>query len=212
MILMNNVKNIQAIVKGNVNMVGYRKIVEGYGLSRGLAGYVFNISIDTVELMAGGLESAIDGFIQDLKVKRPDTEIKTIEIKEDIILPSPFGRVISGDMREIGERLDKGVNILSDHTGLLNDLKENTSVLTEHTGLLTEHTWLLNDLKENTSVLTEHTGLLNDLKENTSVLTEHTGLLTEHTGSLNKQTELLQGINDNFNTLPERIAEAIMKR
>jgi len=212
MILMNNVKNIQAIVKGNVNMVGYRKIVEGYGLSRGLAGYVFNISIDTVGLMAGGLESAIDGFIQDLKVKRPDTEIKTIEIKEDIILPSPFGRVISGDMREIGERLDKGVNILSDHTGLLNDLKENTSVLTEHTGLLTEHTWLLNDLKENTSVLTEHTGLLNDLKENTSVLTEHTGLLTEHTGSLNKQTELLQGINDNFNTLPERIAEAIMKR
>jgi len=205
MILMNNVKNIQAIVKGNVNMVGYRKIVEGYGLSRGLAGYVFNISIDTVGLMAGGLESAIDGFIQDLKVKRPDTEIKTIEIKEDIILPSPFGRVISGDMREIGERLDKGVNILSEHTGLLNDLKENTSVLTEHTGLL-------NDLKENTSVLTEHTGLLNDLKENTSVLTEHTGLLTEHTGSLNKQTELLQGINDNFNTLPERIAEAIMKR
>jgi len=205
MILMNNVKNIQAIVKGNVNMVGYRKIVEGYGLSRGLAGYVFNISLDTVGLMAGGLESAIDGFIQDLKVKRPDTEIKTIEIKEDIILPSPFGRVISGDMREIGERLDKGVNILSEHTGLLNDLKENTSVLTEHTGLL-------NDLKENTSVLTEHTGLLNDLKENTSVLTEHTGLLTEHTGSLNKQTELLQGINDNFNTLPERIAEAIMKR
>jgi acylphosphatase len=185
---MNNVKNIQAIVKGNVNMVGYRKVVEGYGLSRGLAGYVFNISTDTVGLMAGGLESAIDGFIQDLKVKRPDTEIKTIEIKEDIILPSPFGRVISGDMREIGERLDKGVNILSDHTGLLDDLKENTSILTEHTGLL------------------------NDLKENTSVLTEHTGLLTEHTGSLNKQTELLQGINDNFNTLPERIAEAIMKR
>lgn len=45
---MNNVKNIQAIVKGNVNMVGYRKVVEGYGLSRGLAGYVFNISTDTV--------------------------------------------------------------------------------------------------------------------------------------------------------------------
>jgi len=67
-------------------------------------------------------------------------------------------------MREIGERLDKGVNILSDHTGLLNDLKENTSIL------------------------------------------------TEHTGSLNKHTELLQGINDNFNTLPERIAEAIVKR
>ena len=189
---MNNVKNIQAIVKGNVNMVGYRKVVEGYGLSRGLAGYVFNISTDTVGLMAGGLESAIDGFIQDLKVKRPDTEIKTIEIKEDIILPSPFGRVISGDMREIGERLDKGVNILSDHTGLLADLKENTSILTEHTGLL----------KENTSILTEHTGLL---KENTSIL-------TEHTESLNKHTELLQGINDNFNTLPERIAEAIVKR
>lgn len=96
----------------------------------------FNISTDTVGLMAGGLESAIDGFIQDLKVKRPDTEIKTIEIKEDIILPSPFGRVISGDMREIGERLDKGVNILSDHTGLLADLKENTSILNKHTELL----------------------------------------------------------------------------
>ena len=161
---MNNVKNIQVIVKVNVDMAGYKKVVEDYGLARGLTGCVFNISKDTVALMAGGLESAIDGFIQDLKVKRPDTEIKTMEIKEDIILPSPFGRVISGDMREIGERLDKGVNILSDHTGLLNDLKENTSIL------------------------------------------------TEHTGSLNKHTELLQGINDNFNTLPERIAEAIMKR
>jgi acylphosphatase len=153
---MNNVKNIQAIIKGNVNMVGYGKVVEGYGLSRDLAGYVFNISVDTVGLMAGGLESAIDGFIQDLKVKRPDTEIKTIEIKEDIILPSPFGRIISGDMREIGERLDKGVNILSEHTGLLTDLKENTSILTEHTGLL-------NDLKENTSILTKHTGVLNSI-------------------------------------------------
>lgn len=148
---MNNVKNIQAIIKGNVNMVGYGKVVEGYGLSRDLAGYVFNISVDTVGLMAGGLESAIDGFIQDLKVKRSDTEIK-----EDIILPSPFSRVISGDMREIGERLDKGVNILSEHTGLLTYLKENTSILTEHTGLL-------NDLKENTSILTKHTGVLNSI-------------------------------------------------
>ncbi len=91
---MNNVKNIQAIVKGNVDMAGYRKVVEDYGLARGLTGCVFNISADTVGLMAGGVESAIDGFIQDLKAKSPDTEIKTIEIKEDISLPSPFGRVI----------------------------------------------------------------------------------------------------------------------
>ena len=64
---------------------------------------------------------------------------------------------LSSNIRETGERLDKGVNILSEHTGLLIDLKENTSVLNAH-------------------------------------------------------TKLLQGINDNFNTLPERIAEVMVKR
>ncbi|MCD4779696.1 MAG: hypothetical protein K8S27_03995, partial [Candidatus Omnitrophica bacterium] len=62
--------------------------------------------------------------------------------------PSPFGRVISGDMREIGERLDKGVNVLSEHIGLLTDLKENSSVLTEHTGLLQGINDNLNTLPE----------------------------------------------------------------
>ncbi|MCG7849571.1 MAG: acylphosphatase [ANME-2 cluster archaeon] len=111
---MNNIKNIQATITNHVQMVGYREIVEAFGKERGLKGFVFNDVDGSVKVMAGGLESAISGFIQDLKVKRPDTKIETIEIQEDIALPSPFGRVVSDDIREMSERFDTGIGILGE--------------------------------------------------------------------------------------------------
>lgn len=56
-----------------------------------------------------------------MKLNRPDIIIDTKEIIEEIPLPSPFGRVVTDEMREISDRLDQGVKILAGHTGILND-------------------------------------------------------------------------------------------
>ena len=60
-------RNIQSFIEGKVNMVGYRNIVEGYAINRDLSGFVHNKNENTVMLMAGGVESDISAFIQDLE-------------------------------------------------------------------------------------------------------------------------------------------------
>ena len=93
-------KNIYATITDHVQMVGYREIVEAQGRARGLAGIVFNDVDGSVKIMARGLEPVLTEFIQDLRLNRPDTTIETIEIMEDISLPSPFGKIAVDDIRE----------------------------------------------------------------------------------------------------------------
>ena len=108
------IKNIYATVTNHVQMVGYREIVEIHAKARGLAGFVFNDIDGSVKLMASGPDVAVDGFFEDLKIQRPDTFIESVEILENITLPSPFGRIVIDEMREISDRLDKGNTILSE--------------------------------------------------------------------------------------------------
>jgi len=107
-------KNIYATITNHVQMVGYREVVEIRAKARGLAGFVFNDVDGSVKLMVSGQIDAINGFLEDLKVQRPGTVIESMEIKEDIRLPSPFGRIVIDEMREISERLDKGNKILGE--------------------------------------------------------------------------------------------------
>ena len=93
-------KNIYATITDHVQMAGYREIVEAHGRARGLAGFVFNDIDGSVKIMARGLEPVLTEFIQDLRSDRPDTIIETIEIMEDISLPSPFGKIAVDDIRE----------------------------------------------------------------------------------------------------------------
>ncbi len=181
-------KNIYATISNHVQMVGYREIVEAHGRARGLAGFVFNDVDGSVKVMASGPESVLNEFIDDLKSDRPDTTIDTIEIIEDIALPSPFGSIAVDDVLEYMARFDKGIGILTEHTVIL---KDQNSTLTGHTTLL----------KDQSSTLTEHTAIL---KDQNSTLTGHTALLKEN-------TQVLHSMNEKLDTLPERIAEALKK-
>jgi acylphosphatase len=109
----NNVKNVYAVITNHIQMAGYRDLVEGHAKIRGLSGFVFNDIDGSVRLMASGPEIALIGFLDDLKAQRPDTIINSIDISEDISLPSPFGRIAVDEMRDICERLDQGNIILS---------------------------------------------------------------------------------------------------
>jgi acylphosphatase len=109
------VKSIFATVTNHIQMVGYREIVETNGKIRGLNGLVFNDPDGSVKIMVSGPESAVSEFIHDLEIVRPDTKIETKELADDLNLPYPFGRVVTDDMREISDRLDKGNSLLSSH-------------------------------------------------------------------------------------------------
>ena len=126
------IKNIYAMITNHVQMVGYREIVEIHAKARGLSGFVFNDIDGSVKLMASGQDVAIDGFFKDLKIQRPDTVIKSVEILEDIILPSPFGRIVIDEMREISDRLDKGNTVLCE----MNTKLDKLNVLDEISGKL----------------------------------------------------------------------------
>ena len=115
-------KSICASITDHVQLSGFRDVVEIHGKARGLKGLVFNDVDGSVKIMASGPEQAISGFIHDLKISRPDTIIETRDIIDNIPLPEPFSRVVAGDLREISERLDMGVNILAEHTGLFHGI------------------------------------------------------------------------------------------
>ncbi len=119
---MPHIKSIYATITNHVQMEGYREIVEIHAKARGLAGFVFNDMDGSVKLMASGQDVAVNDFIEELKAQRPDTEIEVMEILESIKLPSPFGRIVIDEMREISERLDKGNRILGDMNTKLDKL------------------------------------------------------------------------------------------
>jgi acylphosphatase len=115
-------KSICASITDHVQLSGFRDVVEVHKKARGLKGLVFNDVDGSVKVMGSGPEQAISSFIHDLKISRPDTIIETRDIIDNIPLPEPFSRVVSGDLREISERLDMGVNILAEHTGLFHGI------------------------------------------------------------------------------------------
>lgn len=127
----NNMKNVYAVITNHIQMVGYRDFVEGHAKIRGLSGFVFNDIDGSVKLMASGPEIALIGFLDDLKAQRPDTIINSIDISEDISLPSPFGRIAVDEMRDICERLDQGNTILNEMNTKLSDISDKLDTLPE---------------------------------------------------------------------------------
>ncbi len=192
---MNSIKNIQATITNHVQLAGYREIVEAFGKERGLKGFVFNDVDGSVKVMAGGLESAISGFIQDLKVKRPDTKIETIEIQEDIALPSPFGRVVSDDMREMSERFDTGIGILGEMNIKLGKLDKLDTMDVK-----------LNNLDKLDTMDVKLSNL--DKLDTMDVKLDNLDTMSAKLDITNNSINML---GDKIDTLPERIAEAMKK-
>ena len=146
------VKSIYATISNHVRMVGYKEIVEAHGRARGLTGFVYDDVDESVKVMASGPEPVLSELIHDLKKFRPDTVIETTDIKEDIRLPTPFGKIAVDDVLEYMARFDKGIRILTEHTGIL---KDHSVILTEHTAILKENTKVLHSMNEELNTASE---------------------------------------------------------
>ena len=206
-------RNIQSFIEGKVNMVGYRNIVEGYAINKDLSGFVYNKNENTVMLMAGGVESDISAFIQDLEaINSNKTKIRIIEINKNVVLPYPFGRVIGDEIQEMAERFDKGIGILGEMNVKL-DILNKLDIKLDKLDKLDKIDNKLDKLDKLDKIDIKLDKL--DKLDKIDIKLDKLDKLDTMNNSINtlgnKFDTMNNSINDNLNTLPERIAEA-MKR
>jgi len=121
-------KRYAIIIRGRVQHIGYRGIIEGTARKLDLKGYIFNDIDNTVKIVVEGLQKSVDNFLDTLKdFARADIEsIEKIEIHEDFPLPHLFSRVATDEYYEFSQKFDIVLDYLD---GIKTDTGEIKSTL-----------------------------------------------------------------------------------
>ncbi|ODS40995.1 MAG: hypothetical protein A7315_02295 [Candidatus Altiarchaeales archaeon WOR_SM1_79] len=130
-------------VKGKVQDVGYRDIVEAHAKAIGLSGFVFNDEGDDgrVNLICEGTPDTIDEFINVIDVHEGRVSVDNIdkfEIESSFKLPKKFTRLQTDDLGDVGRKLDEGNTQLKVHSNLLKNISEGVDGLSEGVDGLSE--------------------------------------------------------------------------
>lgn len=124
-LLMQNCYNI--LIIGKVQDVGFRALVEDIAKLYDLRGFVFNDPDGSIKIVCCGDNGIITNFLEELEFKGTQRgavvdEIKSEEIPFEIFLPQRFQKLYTDELADIGRKLDKG-------NELLTDIKKDTSSL-----------------------------------------------------------------------------------
>ena len=113
-IMQTRIKRYNILLRGNVQHIGYRGIIEGTARKLNIKGYVFNDVDGSVKIACEGLQKSIDVFINGLsEFARSDIDsIETKEVHDELYLPSVFSRVATDDYYEFGKKIDIGIDFL----------------------------------------------------------------------------------------------------
>jgi acylphosphatase len=100
------IKRYSVTIRGKVQHIGYRGIIEGTGRKLDLKGYVFNDLDNSVKIVCEGLQKSVDNFLSALQdFARADIEsIEKKEIHEDFPLPHVFSRVATDEYYEFSRK------------------------------------------------------------------------------------------------------------
>ncbi|MCK5660478.1 MAG: acylphosphatase [Methanosarcinales archaeon] len=120
------IKRYNILLKGKVQHIGYRGIIESTARKLDIKGYVFNDIDGSVKIACEGFQKSIDIFINNLKdFARADIDsIEKNEIQEDLYLPTVFSRVATDDYYEFGKKFDVGIDFLSEIKTDTSDMKD----------------------------------------------------------------------------------------
>ena len=123
------IKRYNILLRGNVQHIGYRGIIEGTARKLDIKGYVFNDVDGSVKIACEGLQKSIDTFINGLsEFARSDIDsIEKKEVHEELYLPSVFSRVATDDYYEFSKKFDIGIDYLD---GIKTDTGEMKESLT----------------------------------------------------------------------------------
>jgi len=100
------IKRYNVLLRGKVQHIGYRGIIEGTARKLDMKGYVFN-----------GIKEFARSDIESIEKK---------EIHEELYLPSIFSRVATDDYYEFSKKFDIGIDLLE---GMKTDTGEMKSTL-----------------------------------------------------------------------------------
>ena len=108
------IKRYNILLRGKVQHIGYRGIIEGTARKLDIRGYVFNDIDGSVKIACEGIQKSIDTFINSIKeFARSDIEsIEKKEVFEELYLPSIFSRVATDDYYEFSKKFDIGIDFL----------------------------------------------------------------------------------------------------
>ncbi len=102
-------------IKGHVQDVGYRDIIEKSARRRGLHGYVFNDIDGTVKLVCDSAAESIDEFIDVINLHEGGIFVENIlkrEIETSFPIPGTFSRIKTDTKEDTERKLDKGVDAI----------------------------------------------------------------------------------------------------
>lgn len=116
---MTSTKCYNVTVTGKVQDIGLRAVIEYAGRLLDLSGLVFNAKNGSVRILCWGEDSDITDFFQEIRTRgvKRGAVIQNIEKQElpfDIDLPYPFSRVLADEDIDLGRKLDRGNELLTD--------------------------------------------------------------------------------------------------
>lgn len=108
------IKRYTVTIRGRVQHIGYRNIIEGTARKLDIKGYIFNDVDNSVKMVCEGLQKSIESFLETLKdFARADIEsIDKEEIYDVIPLPHIFSRLATDEYYEFSEKFDIGLDYL----------------------------------------------------------------------------------------------------
>ncbi len=169
----NSSKQYIITVTGKVQRVGFRDKVEDLAIEHGIKGYVQNIKIREVSIVAEGLDSNLKNFCAALKNCEPPVMVSTINIEERPVLGTyeDFTILRGEPIEELAERFDTAIFYLH-------------SIDTKQDQMLGKQDVMI-ELQKETLGLQKHTI---ELQEHTIELQEHTIELQENSVSIQNET------------------------
>jgi len=108
------IKRYNILLRGKVQHIGNRGIIEGTARKLDIKGHVFYDVDGSVKIACEGLQKSIDTFINTLnEFARSDIDsIEKKEVHEELYLPSVFSRVATDDYYEFSKKFDIGIDFL----------------------------------------------------------------------------------------------------
>ncbi|GFO96211.1 hypothetical protein ig2599ANME_0399 [groundwater metagenome] len=194
------IKRYNILLRGKVQHIGYRGIIEGTARKLDMKGYVFNDIDGSVKIACEGLQKSVDAFISSMKeFARSDIEsIEKKEIHDEIFLPSIFSRVATDDYYEFSKKFDIGLDYLD---GIKTDTGEIKSTLGEMNSTLGEVKGSLNSMDNKLS------GIDNTLGKFVTEQGEHNLWMKEHLIKMDEHNQWMKEHNQRLEKILEKLAE-----
>ena len=192
-------KQYEITVKGRVQRVGYRELVQDIAFDLGFTGYVENMPNHTVRIVCVGPEERFEDFISRIRVDNGFIKVSDISVSmSDVVEEFDYFEIRRGDLNvEMGERFDTAIVLFKEMKGEMS---------TGFKELKGEIAGTRNELREEISGMRgEMSTGFKEVKEEISGMKEGISGVKEGISGMKEEISGMRGeMNQNFNSLDDK--------